>query len=154
MAPSRKKTKTEKEKTNTTEDVRPEINIFTHWKNLTQTKEGYDSSNPEIESTYVPFMINRMASSINAILPLVAEIDRFPDIPKEAHFRFYDSILPKRFIKTEWFKKPKESPEMIENKQLIGEYFEFGKRDMELAMKLMSTEDIEKIKRKFGGTRK
>jgi hypothetical protein len=95
-----------------------------------------------------------MASSINAILPLVAEIDRFPDVPKEAHFRFYDSLLPKRFIKTQWFKKPKEGAGLSETKDTLREYFEFGKRDLELALRIMKSEDIEKIKRMYGGTRK
>ena len=130
------------------------MDLFEHWKNLTQTKNGYDKSDPESESTYVPFMINRMASSINAILPLVAEIDRFPDVPKEVHFRFYDSLLPKRFIKTQWFKKPKEEAGLSETKDTLREYFEFGKRDLELALRIMKSEDIEKIKRMYGGTRK
>lgn len=149
-----KKKKPSNEKVVLEDEKRPEINIFTHWKNLTQQKEGFNSSDPEIESTYIPFMINRMASSINAILPLVAEMDRFPDIPKDAHHRFYESLLPKAFIKTTWYKKPKDTKEDAENKDIIGEYFEFGKRDMELALKIMTPEDIEKIKRKFGGTRK
>lgn len=132
-------------------EVKP-YNIFDHWKNLTQHKEGYKEGDPSFTSSYSPFMINRFASSINALLPLVAEIDRYPDVPNKAHHMFYDSIMPKRYMKFEVFKKDKESPELSKNKEYVGEYFEFGRRDLDLAMRILSPEDVEKIKKKFGGT--
>ena len=125
--------------------------IFYHWKNLTTLKNGYKENDPEFESTYSPYLINKFASLINALLPLVADIERYGDIPKETHFRFYDSILPKRYIKLDFLKKTK-TEDNKEDSEYVQRYFEFGKRDLELAMKLMSKDDIDKIKRKYGGT--
>lgn len=136
------------------EDEVKKYTIFDHWKNLTTLKEGYKDGDPEFTSSYQPYMINKFAGTISALLPLVAEIDRYPDVPNKAHYIFYDSVLPKRYMKLDFMKKAKEESFVVENKEYVQKYFEFGKRDLELAMKIMTTEEIEKIKRMYGGTKR
>jgi hypothetical protein len=126
------------------------MDIFDHWKNLTTLKKDFDETDPEFEATYNPFMINRMASSVNAILPLLADIDRY-DLPKKVHYDLMKCILPKAFIKPTFYKAKKESEQYLKYKKAISDYFEFGSRDLDLAMTLISQTDKEKIRRKFGG---
>lgn len=152
-ATSRAKKQEKKIEVDSSEPEIKKYNIFDHWKNLTQLKEGYKEEDPEFTSSYSPYMINKFSSTVNALLPLVAEIDRYPDVPNKAHFMFYDSIMPKRFLKFETYKKSKEDPDVEKNKEYVREYFEFGRRDLDLAMKILKPEDFEKIKKKFGGTR-
>lgn len=128
------------------------FSIFDHWKNLTTQKEGYKEDDAEFVASYSPYMINRFASMTTTLLPLAAEIDRYKDIPASAHHMFYDSVIPKRYVKFEYMKPKKDITE--ESKEVVSRYFEFGSKDLELAMRILTTEDIETIKRKFGGSKK
>lgn len=126
------------------------ITIFDHWKNLTQQKEGYKEDDADFVSSYSPYMINRFGSMVNAFLPLVAEIERYPDIPKETHHQFYHSLLPKRYVKFDYLKSKKDIDPSA--RELIGKYFECGRRDIDLALKLIDQSTIDKIKKMYGGT--
>ena len=114
---------------------------FDHWKNLTQKKEDLEE-----ESSYSPYMATRFCSMVNAILPFAEEINRY-DIPKEVHYELLKSFLPKRYIKFDYLKNKKEDKDY----SYVSKYFEFGSRDLKMAVSIMSPKDIEKIRNKYGG---
>lgn len=121
--------------------------IFDHWANLTTKKEGYKETDDEFVSSYNPYMMNRMLSMLSVYLPLAADISRY-DLPKETHHRLLDGILPKKYLKFDYLKKKKD--ESSKDDKLIQEYFEFGSRDLEVAKKFLSEDNIVTLKKMYG----
>lgn len=117
------------------------MTIFDHWKNLTSNKEELND-----EASYQPYMITRFASMVSAFKDIVVEVNKY-DLPKAVHYEFFRCALPKRYIKFDYIKKKTED----QDNSLVAKYFEFGSRDLKIAEKIMTPEEIEKVKRKFGG---
>lgn len=141
---------TKTDKTFEDEDVKEKkLSVFDHWKNITQLKVEYDENDTRITSSYSPYMMNKAASMVNAFLQISAEINKYQDIDKETHYRFYSAVLPKRYIKFDWIKPKKDV--RVEDKKLVGTYFEIGKRDIELAMKILDEKTLYKIRKMYGG---
>ena len=83
---------------------------------------------------------------VPAFKDIVVEVNKY-DLPKAVHYEFFRCALPKRYIKFDYIKKKTED----QDNSLVAKYFEFGSRDLKLAEKIMTPEEIEKVKRKFGG---
>lgn len=124
-----------------------EYDIFTHWKYLCSKNEGWKEHDEDFVSSYNVYMQNRLASMLDILLPVVADVGRY-DMPKEAHFRFMDALLPKRYLRVDYI-KPKNTNDL--DSKYVSDYFEFGSRDCKVAMSLLGKEHVEEIKKKYGG---
>lgn len=120
--------------------------IWYYFKHLTSKTLHPDELTNDDLSGYSPYQMNKILSSIEIYIPVVAELSRF-DLPKEVHYRFLYNMLPKKFIRAEY---PKSSKKVSEDEKYVSEYFEFGTRDLNLAMRILDQDTIKKIKRKFG----
>lgn len=123
------------------------MNLFEHLDNLTVKKTDFDPNNDEQVKSYAPYMINRFVSMTDIYLPLVVEINQYKDIPKETHYRYYSSILPKRKQYFKYIKKKKDVD--IQDKEKICEYFECSMREAERHIRILSKEQIKKIVKVF-----
>jgi hypothetical protein len=119
------------------------LNFFDHLNNLTLYKKEFDPNNDEQRKSYIPFMINRFISMTDVYVPIVNEINQYPDIPKETHYRYFSAVLPKRKHFFKYIKKKKDLN--IEDKEKICEYFECSIKDAERFMNEMSLSQIKQI---------
>ena len=123
------------------------MNLFDHLNALTQQdKELNKKDDSEIKS-YQPYMINRFISMSEMYIPFVNEINKFPDIPKDVHYSFFNSLLPKRRQFFKYIKKKKDL--RLEEKQYIATYFECGIREAEQHIKILTKDQINEILSKF-----
>lgn len=126
------------------------MNIFDHWKNLTSKTPSVDSTSPENLKSYSPYMINRFASMVDVMLPIAAEVAAH-ELPPEANYRVWNSILPKRYIKFNYMKKKHEGSDDMD---AISEFFEMGTKDTQIAMDILTASEKQEIVKKFGGVKK
>ena len=119
------------------------MELFDYLKALTERNEFVDFDNEEVRKGYQPFMISRFISMAEVFTQVVNEINRFSDIPKEAHFRYFFSVLPKRRQFFKYIKKPKDLSQ--DEKLVIANYFEVGLTDAERYINMLSEEEINQI---------
>ena len=119
------------------------MELFDYLKALTERNEFVDFDNEEVRKGYQPFMISRFISMAEVFTQVVNEINRFSDIPKETHFRYFFSVLPKRRQFFKYIKKPKDLSQ--DEKLVIANYFEVGLTDAERYINMLSEEEINQI---------
>ena len=119
------------------------MELFDYLKALTERNEFLDFDNEEVRKGYQPFMINRFISMTEVFTQVVNEINRFSDIPKETHFRYFFSVLPKRRQFFNYIKKPKDLSR--DEKLVIANYFEVGLSDAERYINILSEKEIKEI---------
>ena len=83
---------------------------------------------------------------VNILGIVITEID----LPKDIHYELLKGFLPKRYIKLDYIKKKSEN----KDNSIVSKYFEFGSRDLKLANKILSEDDVDIIKKKYGGLEK
>lgn len=123
------------------------MNIFDILKKITETKEDLDFDNEEINKAYDIYMINRFISMSEIFLPLVNEINKIPNIPKHIHYNFFRFALPKRKQFFSYIKKGKEVNKI--EKECIMNYYEIGKKEVDIYIELLSENQIKRIVKKF-----
>jgi hypothetical protein len=117
-----------------------------HWKNLTINKVFIDDNDQEAMSSYEPFQINKILSMSTLNLNHAVELN-CANLPKETHYRYLFNLLPKAFLKvSEQYPKKYNK----EDEEHVRKYFEFGTRDLQQAMEILTTEDIRNIRKKYG----
>jgi len=117
--------------------------LFDYLKALTERNEFLDFDNEEVSKDYQPFMINRFVSMAEVFTQVVNEINRYSDIPKETHFRYLFSVLPKRRQFFKYIKKKKDLTQ--DEKLIIAHYFEVGLTDAERYIQMLDENQIKEI---------
>lgn len=118
------------------------MELFDYLKALTERNEDLDFDNEEIRKGYQPYMINRFVSMSEVFIPVVNEINRY-DLPKDTHYRYFFSILPKRRQFFKYIKKKKDLT--VTEKKLIAKYFEVGLNEAEKYIQLLDEKQIKEI---------
>lgn len=119
------------------------MELFDYLKALTEKNEFLDFDDEEIRKDYQPFMISRFISMAEVFTQVVNEINRFSDIPKETHFRYFFSFLPKRKQFFNYIKKKKDLSQT--EKLIIANYFEVGMKDAEKYIQILEEDQIKEI---------
>lgn len=135
-----------KVKKDLTEEKNESLSLFDHLNNLTENKIEYDPMNDVQTKSYEPYMINRYISMCDFYLPLVNEINKY-DIPKNVHYRYFLSSLPKRKQFFKYISKGKDVNK--DDKEKIAKYFECGNREAEMYLEILSEDQVKTIVRKF-----
>ncbi|MFW6272629.1 MAG: DNA polymerase clamp loader subunit A [bacterium] len=118
------------------------MKLFDYLNALTLKDKEVNFDNPEDRNEYKPYIINRFVSMSEVFIPVVNEINRY-EIPKEAHYTYLDSIIPKR---KQYFKYIKASKDLtLEEKKYVAMYFEVGLKDAERYIKILSKDQIDEI---------
>jgi hypothetical protein len=115
---------------------------------LLQTKKPMLT--PENEKEYKPYIVNRALSQHTDCILYVNEMNRFPSLDNQLQYDFYINILA---AKKRPFKKWYKSSESTDI-QAVKEYFGYSSEKAKDALRILSDEDIEYIKRILdkGGT--
>ncbi|HON83974.1 MAG TPA: hypothetical protein PLI22_07590 [Caldisericia bacterium] len=135
-----------KVKKDLTEEKNESLSLFDHLNNLTENKTEYDPMNDVQTKSYEPYMINRYISMCDFYLPLVNEINKY-DIPKNVHYRYFLSSLPKRKQFFKYISKGKDVNK--DDKEKIAKYFECGNREAEMYLEILSEDQVKTIVQKF-----
>lgn len=106
----------------------------------------------EINLNYVPFLTNRNFSYTLDTVLLSNEMNRLSDISKVQQFKFLFHSVKKRKRYAKWSKPPKPSNDFL----IIKKYFDYNDKHTEMAMKLLTKDQIKVIKSKMtiGGEKK
>lgn len=97
--------------------------------------------NDETKNQYIPFIINRNFSNFIDTIFQAQEMNLNHTLDKKMQFAYYINIIKKgkRFAK--WYKKEKG-----EDLKLIREYYGYNVSKAESALKILSSENIKKIR--------
>ncbi len=120
------------------------FSIFDHLNNLTTEKREWDDNNDEQTTGYSPYMLNRWISMCNVYIPVVNEINRY-NLPKDVHYNYFLSALPKRKQYFQYIKKDKTDEMSASDKSKLYEYFEIGPNQLEEYLEFLSEDDISNI---------
>ena len=120
--------------------------LFEHLNNLTTEKLELDPLDDDQVKSYDPYMTNRFISMTQMYVLLVNEINRY-DVPKEAHYNYFLSTLPKRKQYFKYIGKPKKDD--IETITRISKYYEIGKREAKQYIDFLSDEQVKEIYQKY-----
>lgn len=128
------------------DEIPMKLSLFEHLNNLTVNKEPFDVEDEGQVKSYEPYMINRFVSMTKAYTLLVNEINKY-DVPKNVHYEYYLSALPKRKQFFKYIKKnQKDEGEILKRLCL---YYEIGKREAKQYLNLLSSEQVDEIYQKY-----
>lgn len=118
---------------------------FDFIKAISETKENMivGTDNDELaEKSYEPFIVNRGLSFFPDTVLYANEMNKLHNLDKASQFLFLlNSIRPrKRYSK--WLKKEK-----MENVQIVSEYFGYSNAKSKDALKVLTEEQIETMKK-------
>lgn len=119
-------------------------NFFDYVNSISYDKENLVNRD-DFQDVYVPFVTNRALSYYLDTLFFANEMNRFPSIPKENHYLYLlNKIKPrKRFSK--WYKKEEDDPDL----ELIISYFNFSREKAKVALKILSEDDLNEIRKRL-----
>lgn len=129
------------------EEKKQKLSPFDFLKSIQGTIGPVDFSSEEIMSAYQPFMMNRIVSMNPSYIVLANEINMFSDVPKDQHFKYYASFIPKKSSYFAYIKKAADNEDAV--KSNVGKYYECGTRDIGVAMKILTNEQKDKISDKY-----
>ena len=119
-------------------------NFFDYINSISYDKENLVTRD-DFQDVYVPFVTNRAFSYYLDTLFFANEMNRFSSIPKENHYLYLlNKIKPrKRFSK--WYKKEDDDPDL----ELVISYFSFNREKAKAALKVLSEDDLNEIRKKL-----
>ena len=105
---------------------------------------GEDLSNDSmLESEYAPYFINLMLSYHKDTLFYAYNMDKYSDLPKKCQYLYYLNSIRKRKRYTKLHRVEKDK-----GVTLIKDYYGYNMKKSKEALRLLSKEQIEVIKRK------
>ena len=131
------------------------MNLFSWIDELFVKKRPWDSFSAEDKKKFSPFMVNRYLSMNNDFLPIVNHFQKLTIevMPIGVVYKFYCSLLPKKktYLRYLSGKKTKINEKVV---PFIKEYFEVSKLQASEYYKLMTTDQIKSLLKKYGKTDK
>lgn len=118
------------------------MKIFDYLNELTLKEGKINIHDEETRHGYKPFFINRWISMTELYIPIVNEINKY-ELPKESHFEYYNSIIPKHKQFFKYIKKPKDIT--TEEKIYIADFFECGIKEAEEFIKYIDEKELNLI---------
>jgi hypothetical protein len=119
-------------------------NFFDHLSAINETKKNLIREDPETESGYVPFMINRGLSYFHDTVMWANEMNMHASIPKIWQSEFYLNGVSKKRRFSKWAKKPEASEDV---NVIMAEYGYSMNRAMEV-IDLFTAEQLKQLKEK------
>ena len=131
------------------------MNLFSWIDELFVKKRAWDSFSDEDRKKFSPFMVNRYLSMNDDFLPIINHFQNLTIevMPIGVVYKFYCSLLPKKktFLRYLSGKKTKTNEKVV---PFIQEYFEVSKLQASEYYKLMTTDEIKSLLKKYGKTDK
>jgi|TARA_B100001094_G_scaffold242494_1_gene238521 hypothetical protein len=115
------------------------------WLNsINFTKEDLLKEDPDNIKQYPPFIINRCLSGHIDCVLLTNEMNKYHFLDKDMQYSFYINIIRKKKRFTPWIRKDK-----IEDLEIIKNYYGYSDEKAYQALKILSRDQIEFIKKRF-----
>jgi hypothetical protein len=119
------------------------MKLYDHLDNISVGKRIL--SEEELKS-YSPFMINKFVASSDLFLPVVEQINHY-NLPKDAHQRFMQGIIPKRKQYFKYIKAKKTNDEFA--LRCIKLEYEVGDKEASQYIDMLTEEQINFIVDKY-----
>jgi hypothetical protein len=108
------------------------------------SKENLMDSNPECESQYPPYVVNRCYSGFMDTILLANEMNLNSHIDKKLQYDFYINIIRPKKRFSPWLKKEK-----LDSLDCIKQYYGYSDEKAKVALKLLTQQQLEFIKAKL-----
>lgn len=112
---------------------------------INDTKKDLLTEDPQTESSYVPFMVNRGLSYFPDTIMFANEMNQHAGIPKRWQFDFYRIGVAKKKRFSKWHKKDQSSEEV----KLVMQEYDYSASKATAALELISKEQIESLREKY-----
>ena len=115
------------------------------WLNsINFTKKNLIQEDPSVAKEYPPYIINRCLSGHIDCVMYANEMNKYHFLDKDMQYEFYINILRKRKRFSPWIRKDK-----ISDMEYVKRYYGYGNEKASQALKILSPEQINFIKRKL-----
>lgn len=121
------------------------------WLNsINQNKNNLIDENPDSESTYPPYIINRCLSGFIDTIMYANEMNINNMLDKKLQYDFYINIIRPKKRFTPWLKKEK-----LEDLELVKQYYGYSNEKARTALRILTEQQLEFIRSKLdkGGKR-
>lgn len=105
------------------------------------SKTNLMDSDPDAESKYPPYIVNRCFSGFMDTVLLANEMNLNPHIDNKLQYDFYINIIRPKKRFSPWLKKEK-----LDSLDCIKEYYGYSDEKAKTALKILTEEQIEFIK--------
>ena len=114
------------------------------WLNsINHTKENIIDIDPDLEKDYPPYIINKCLSGFVDTILFSNEMNMFSHLDKKMQYDFYINIVRKRKRFSPWLRKEK-----IDDLEPIKRYYGYSNEKAQIALTLLTKEQIEFIRSK------
>ena len=125
-------------------DLRDYLNAINFTKkNLMEDVEG-----EMWKRKYPAYLINRILSAFGDTLMLANEMNRYPFLDKDMQFHFLINSVRSKKRFSPWVR-----PDDLETIKCIKEYYKYNNEKAKIALKLLSKDELKRLKLYKGGTR-
>ena len=115
------------------------------WLNtINLSKENMIDEDPDLESQYPPFIVNKCLSGQMDSLMFANEMNKFPQLDKKLQYDFFINSLRKRKRFSPWLRKDK-----IKHIEAVRRYYGFSTEKAEQALNILSNEQLDFIYEKL-----
>lgn len=119
------------------------VNPFEYVTAINYTKEN-KIIDEETEKGYLPYMVNRSLSYFRDTVAVSNEMNQYHVLDKKLQFDFLINIIRKRKRFSKWIK-----PEILDDLDVVKEYYGYSNEKAYQALSILSTEDIKELKKRI-----
>lgn len=120
------------------------MNPFDFLNSICDTKNDLISNDPLCEKEYAPFLINRGLSYHYDTVMFANEMNSNYHLEKRMQYYFYLHAISKKKRFSKWHK-----PDKIEDVDLISRVYGYSKKKALEAIKIISKDDLERIRKDY-----
>jgi hypothetical protein len=117
---------------------------FDYVKAINETKVDM-FQDPQAESEYLPFLVNRALSNFTDTIFYANEMNRMSGLPKIMQFHYLINIIAKKKRYGSWSKPEKESSSIA----LVKEYYKYSNEKAIQALRILTDDDLAIIEQKM-----
>lgn len=122
--------------------------LFQFIDSIYKTKENlFNEDNP---SEYSKFMVNRGLSYNLDCVFMANELNRFADITEQAHYIFLLESIDKKPRYGKWHKKEATGDDLT----LVMDMYGYSREKAEVALEILTDEQLSQLKNSYGGKQK
>lgn len=120
------------------------LSIFNILDEICENKSELNFDDPEINKAYDIFMLNKLLSSMEFLLPFVSMMNH-AGVEKKVHYEFFRSLIPKNNYKFQFMKKTTDI-DNEETVQYLCRFFDIGVREAKMYIPLLTKKHVDQLK--------
>lgn len=117
--------------------------LWVYFDAATKNKDLGVLEDPDFESVYQPYPVNRGLSNYEQMVPIANVLNQMPQLSKELQFRFILNTVRKPSGRATWMKKP----EVSEDVTRLAEYYDCSIRRAAHLVSLHTPQQLKHIRR-------